>query len=283
MIVDAHLHLWDLERAEYPWLTPSIGPLYRSIGFPEIAPLFDELGIDAAVLVQASDETGDTEVMTDAMAEHEQVLGIVAWSPLDEPDRLAQDLARFAGTGGVVGIRNLIHERPQGWLDRPEVERGLAVLAAAGVALDVPTADYHGLEPWAGIGVRHPGLPLVIDHLGKPPIGGTAEQRAEWRALIAECARNPLVVAKVSGLYSAVGALDSWTVEGIRPFVDDALELFGPQRLLYGGDWPISELAGGYRRTWDGLQAALDGLSVDDRAAIFGGTAQRVYGLDRTW
>jgi L-fuconolactonase len=275
--IDAHVHIWDLERAEYPWLGPEIGPLYRSVGFDDIAPALRERGIGGAILVQASDEAADTAVMLDAAARHPEILGVVAWSPLDEPDRLGADLDRFAAEPAVVGIRNLVHERPREWLRTPAVERSLALLAEHGLPLDFPTTDHAGLEDVVWVGERAPGLTVVIDHLGKPPIGGTEAQYRRWRALIAECAGNPRVVAKVSGLYAATGPLDSWTVEGVRPFVEDALELFGPDRLLYGGDWPISELAGGYARTWDAITGILAPLSDDDRAAVLAGTARRIY------
>lgn len=280
MIIDAHLHVWELSRARYPWLTPEIGDLHRSIGFDEIAPVLRERGIDAAVLVQASDEAEDTEVMRAAAAQHPEIVGIVAWSPLDDPARLADDLSRFAADPLVVGIRNLVHEHPPAWLDRPVVEQGLALLAAHDVPIDFPTADPSALAALPGIGLRHPDLRIVVDHLGKPPIGGDATDRASWRALLAECAHNPAVVAKVSGLYSASGDLAAWTRETVRPFVEDALELFGPDRLLYGGDWPISELAGGYARTWEAIDGLLSELDSDARDAVLGGTAQRIYGLD---
>ena len=282
MIIDAHLHVWDLERARYPWLTPEIGDLYRSIGFDEIAPVLRARGIDGAVVVQASDEAEDTAVMRAAAAEYPQIVGVVAWSPLDDPDRLRADLQRFAADPLVVGIRNLVHEHPPEWLDRPEVEAGLNVLAAAGLPLDFPTSSPEALAALPGIGARHPDLRLVIDHLGKPPIGGDPDEHAEWRRLLAECARNPLTVAKVSGLYAARGPLDAWTTDAVRPFVDDALELFGPERLMYGGDWPIADLAGGYARSWAALTEILGGLTPTEHDAVFAGTARRVYGLDVT-
>lgn len=276
-IIDAHVHIWDLERAEYPWLGPAIGSLYRSVGFGDIAPALRERGIGGAILVQASDEAADTAVMLDAAARHPEILGVVAWSPLDEPERFGDDLARFAAEPAVVGIRNLVHELPREWLRTPRVERSLALLAEHRLPLDFPTTDHAALEDVVWVGERSPGLTVVIDHLGKPPIGGTDAEYRQWRTLIAECAANPLVVAKVSGLYAATGPLDSWTVEGVRPFVEDALELFGPDRLMYGGDWPISELAGGYARTWDALTGILAPLGDEARAAVLAGTARRVY------
>lgn len=279
MIIDAHVHVWDPTRASYPWLGPGMGDLDRAIGLDEILPTLRDRGIGGAVLVQASDDARDTEVMRSEAAAHPEVRGIVAWSPLDDPRRLAADLERFASDLLIVGVRNLVHEHPPEWLDRPEVEQGFALLARNAVPLDFPTAGPVALGALSGIGARHPELTIVIDHLGKPPVGGSADDRLRWRALIAECARNPLTVAKVSGLYSARGPLDAWTVDQVRPFVDDAIELFGPGRLIYGGDWPVSELAGGYRRTWDATSELLAHLGSADRATIMGGTAARVYRL----
>lgn len=279
MIIDAHLHVWDLSRARYPWLTPRLPGLRRAIGFDEIEPVLRAHGVDGAVLVQAADEAGDTEGMLATAAAHPEIVGVVAWSPLDEPASLAADLERFAAEPLVVGLRNLVHERPAAWLDRREVHAGLAILAAHGMPLDVPTADPSGLAAVARIGARHPELRIVIDHLGKPPIGGDAEDHARWRRLLAECARNPAAVAKVSGLYGAGDELVCWTVDDVRRCVSDALDLFGPDRLIYGGDWPISELAGGYERVWAAIDTALGELAGAERAAILGGTAIRVYGL----
>ncbi|CAN5524274.1 amidohydrolase family protein [soil metagenome] len=279
MIIDAHVHAWDPGRANYPWLGPGMGDLDRTIQFDEITPTFRSLGVTGAVLVQAADDSRDTDVMLSIAQAHPEILGVVGWSPLDDPRRLASDLERFSADPLIVGVRNLIHEHPAAWLDRPEVERGFALLAGHRVPLDFPTSGPAALSALPGIGARHPELTIVIDHLGKPPIGGSSEERAAWLVLIAECARNPLTVAKVSGLYSARGSLDSWTTEQVRPFVHDALELFGPDRLIYGGDWPISELAGGYTRTWDSFVEVFAEFEVSTREAVLGRTAARTYGL----
>jgi len=173
-VIDGHVHIWDLERARYPWLTPEIGELHRSVKFDEIAPTLSRLGIDAAILVQASDEADDTEVMLAAAEGSPSIVGVVAWSPLDTPDEMERTLARFDAIPSVVGIRNLIHERPREWVRRPQVEESLGILAAHRLPLDVPTADHRALPDVAWMGEKAPQLTLVIDHLGKPPINGTA-------------------------------------------------------------------------------------------------------------
>ena len=131
---------------------------------------------------------------------------------------------------------------------------------------------------WSPPRERHPGLRMVIDHLAKPPIG--LADREPWWSLIAAAAENPNVSGKLSGLYSATGAPDAWTTEQVRPFFDRAVELFGPSRLMYGGDWPVAILAGGYTRLWEGLAPLLDSLSSEDRERVLGRTAADFYRID---
>ena len=156
---------------------------------------------------------------------------------------------------------------------------GLEVLAAADVPFDFVTSGPAALALVPRLMHRHPSLRLVIDHLGKPPVGGDASQFEEWSRLLRGAAASPRVAAKLSGLASAVGAPDGWTVDDLRPIVGEAVAAFGPDRLMYGGDWPVSNLAGGYRRTFEGLHAALD-VSQRDLERIHRGTAVEWYGLE---
>lgn len=281
MIIDAHRHIWDLERADYPWLGPELGAINRTMTFDELAPTLAARAITGSVLVQAADNAADTEVMLDAARQHPEIVAVVAWAPLDDPERLPARLEQLAAHPVVRGIRNLFHTRPREWATSPAVDRGLGLLAASGLPLDFVTGDPTALADLPGMGERHPGLRIVIDHLGKPPVGGTREQRDVWRELMSAAAANPLTHAKVSGLYSSIGDLADWTTEGVRPFFDDALELFGADRLMYGGDWPISELAGGYERTWASVEELVAPLSAGEREGLLGRTAQAFYGIPR--
>ncbi|MEU6455041.1 amidohydrolase family protein [Streptomyces sp. NPDC047065] len=280
-VVDAHLHVWDPGVAAYDWLGPAMSPLDRAMRFPDARRGLRSAGVDAAVLVQAADNDADTDLMLATAAAHPEVVGVVAWVPLDDPGRARARLAALRGDPHVVGVRTLLHERSDpDWILGPDAGAGLALLAEAGLTFDYPTSSPAALRHLPELAARHPGLRLVVDHLGKPPVGGGREDRAEWRRLIAAAALHPGTHAKVSGLYSASGPLDTWTTAQVRPFVEDALELFGPERLMYGGDWPISLLAGGYARTWESVCELLAPLSPDDRAAVLGGTAARFYRLD---
>ena len=279
-IVDAHLHVWDLERNAYDWPTPELPELYRTMEVDDVRPSLDRAGVDAVVLVQAADTAEDTAGMLEMADRHPIVAGVVGWVPLDRPVDAAAALAGFAAEPRVVGIRSLIHTMDDpNWILRPDVGEGLGLLEAAGLPFDYVTSGPAALAHLPVLAQRHPSLPLVLDHLGKPPIGLDDAARRSWRELLAAAAANPLLTAKVSGLAAAAGPPDSWTTEMLRPFVLDAVDVFGPDRLMYGGDWPVSILAGGYDRTWDAISELLADLTEAEREQVLAGTATRVYGL----
>lgn len=277
-IIDAHQHVWDPARAAYDWLGPELAPIDRAIGFDELRPSLTRAGVTSTVLVQSADNAEDTELMVEVAAANPEIAAIVAFVPLDRPDDAERDLTELRRNPLVVGVRNLIHTRADpDWLLRPEVDAGLGVLERAGVTFDFVAVLPRHLELVPIISERHPDLRIVIDHLAKPPIG--LDSREPWWRLIAEAASNPMVYAKVSGLYSATPDAAAWTPESVRPFFLHACDTFGTDRLMYGGDWPISLLAGGYDRVWDGLSVLFDELDPADRDRVLAGTATEFYGL----
>jgi L-fuconolactonase len=281
MIIDAHQHVWNLNRAEYPWLTDELAPINRSMEFEELQPHLHRAGIRATVLVQSADNADDTDYMLDMAAGHDEVVAVVAYVPLDRPAEAAEQLDRLRRSPHVVGVRNLIHDQPDpDWVLRPDVDEGLTLLEGAGMTFDLVSVLPRHLEHITTLGERHPGLGIVIDHLSKPPIGEADTEL--WWSLIERASENPRVHAKVSGLYPSRGPMTAWSTETIRPFFDRALEVFGPERLMYGGDWPISVLAGGYDRVWDGLVPLFEGLATSERSALMSGTAIAFYGIEET-
>jgi L-fuconolactonase len=285
MIIDAHQHVWALADGRYGWLARETETLKRTIPFAELKPQLVAAGVDATVLVQADDNDADTDDMLAVAAENPEVVGVVGYVPLERPEEAAARLAALRENPLMVGIRNLIHDRADpDWMLRPDVDEGLGVLERAGVPFDYVAVLPRHLEHLPELRRRHPALRIVIDHLAKPPIGLAArpseeDRRQRWWDLMAAAAENPLVYGKVSGLYSATSDPASWTPEQLRPFVDRALELFGPDRLMYGGDWPVSLVAGGYVRVLEGIREVLSPLSPSEQARIFGRTATEFYGL----
>ncbi len=277
--IDAHLHLWDLTRGGYGWITPDLAPLYRTIGPAEAADFHRGAGYDAAVLVQADDTVADTEAMFAVAAEHAWVCGVVGWVPLADPDAAANLLEGYAGRP-LVGIRQLVHADPNpGVLDRESTRETLGLLAEAGLPLDVPDAFPRHLEQAGRVAAAVPTLTVVIDHLAKPPI--ERADFAEWRAQLRDVAGQANTVAKVSGLHHGGRPLPE---EVLSAAWEVALEAFGPQRLLLGSDWPMPSLGGeGAVATTiihrDRLLATLDEAGA---RAVRSETARRIYRLEHS-
>jgi L-fuconolactonase len=278
-IIDAHQHVWDPARARYEWLGSELAPIDTTMTFEELKPSLSRAGVDATVLVQSADNDEDTALMLDVAAANPEIVAVVAFAPLEQPDALAARAETFRGNSLIVGVRNLIHNLPDPeWLLRPEVDAGLGVLEDAGLTFDLVAVLPEHLALVPILVKRHPDLRIVIDHLAKPPIG--MADREPWWSLIRDAAQSPTVYAKVSGLYSAVGESGSWTPDAVRPYLHHALDCFGANRLMYGGDWPISVLSGGYDRVWNGLGVLFAELSDGDRAQILSNTAVEFYGID---
>lgn len=274
-MIDAHLHLWDRSRGGYEWITPDLGPLHRDFAPREAETELRDAGIDAAVLVQADDTGADTRFMLDVAREHDWVAGVVGWVPLDHEPGTAAALEALADEPLLRGIRHLVHADPRDdFLDLPDVRASLARVAAWGLVLDVPDAWPRHMAATARLARDLPELTIVLDHLGKPPLGGPGFDA--WRAAFDQLAAAPNVVAKFSGLHLP-GV--PFSTAGVGQLLDIALGAFGADRLLYGGDWPMSVPHGGYQPTWDVLRACLDRLTPTERDAVLGGTAERVYGL----
>ena len=233
-----------------------------------------EVGVRGVVLVQASDSPAETRTLLAAAGESALPASVVGWLPLTDPAALAAELSRYRDEPALVGVRHLIHDDPDPfWLLRSEVAVGLESLAAASLSFDVVAERPDLLDQLPTVARRHPGLTLVLDHLGKPPADRSAWLR--WAEQLAAAAAEPNVVAKISGLGTGrpgSAAPASWAAS-----VDHALAVLGAQRLMAGSDWPISTVAGDYRSMWQQTLACLAGLGETERELVVWGTAARVY------
>jgi L-fuconolactonase len=275
--VDAHHHLWT---ADYPWLAaPGLERLRRDYTLADLRSALATRPVDATVLVEAGRchpaETLRFLAVADAAPE---IVGVVGWASLTDP-RLRGTLADFrAAPGGrwLVGVRDQVQAvADPGYLARPDVRAALSAIGSAGLAYDL-VVRVDQLPACAAAVAATPGTTMVLDHLGKPDV--SADGHRAWRAAIAPLAACDNAAAKLSGLLTEAGP--GWTVAAIEPFVHTALELFGPGRLMIGSDWPVCELVASYADTMAALDDCLAGLSPSERAAVCGGTAIRIYGLE---
>ena len=280
MIVDSHQHFWDLEEVEYPWLVPDYGPLYRTFTPVELEPQLAAAGVDRTVLVQAANSFEDTDSMLRHAERQDWIGAVVGWVPLEDTEATSQALDRYLPNPLFKGIRHLNHEEADpDWLIRPTVIDGLKVLAERDVPYDVIAVHPLHLGHVPTLATACPDLSMVIDHLAKPPIA-SGEYDA-WKADLRAAAEHPNVHAKISGLNTAAD-WESWSGSDLVESIGYALEVFGPQRLMFGSDWPVAVLAGDYAKVWSETNAALDelGLGGADRDAILGGNATRFYAME---
>ena len=277
MNVDAHQHFWNLERVAYPWLSGADGPIFRTIEAPELEPQLRAAGMDRTVLVQAANSAEDTAYMLEVADRYEWVGGVVGWVPLCDPDEAGRQLERLCRHPKFKGVRHLIHnEADPDWVVQDRVLAGLQVLASFGLPFDVVAVFPHHLRHVPTLAERVPGLRMVIDHLAKPPI--RTREMEPWAGQLAAAAAYPQVYAKVSGLNTAAD-WETWGAADLVPYVEHALDVFGPGRLMFGSDWPVLTLAGDYARVWRETLAVLAPLGVQERSQILGATAARFYGL----
>jgi len=280
VIIDAHHHLWRPERG-YTWLDGSgLEVIRRPFGPDELCAELTAAGVDRTVLVEGGrchvDEAAE---FLGYAADNGPIAGVVAWADVAAPD-VAATIAGFRRLRGgelLVGIRSQVQgEADPGYLDRPDVRRGLAAVAAAGLAFDlVIRADQLPAAARAAAAV--PQLRFVLDHLGKPRIDEGESGLRSWRGPFAALAASGNVTCKLSGMVTEAGP--GWTAETLRPFVAVAVAEFGADRLMFGSDWPVCLLVADYGSVRAALDEALPPLSVAERAAVFGGTALRAYRL----
>ncbi len=270
--LDAHLHLWQRDNG-YGWLDPKNAALYRSFSAVEARAELDGAGIGQAILVQADDTIADTRAMLDASDRHDWIVGVVGWIQLDSPDVARRQLEAWMRATAFCGLRHLVHGDPRtNFLALPQVRESLRMAAGVGMTFDVPDAFPRHLDAAADLAEAIPELTVVVDHLGKPPLGTPDEP--SWRAQLRRFKDLPNTAAKVSGLHLP-GV--PYTAEALRPAWDTALEVFGPQRLMFGGDWPMSTQDDTYRRTVSVLADLIGRLDDGDAQDVWSATAKRTY------
>ncbi|MEP6639897.1 MAG: amidohydrolase family protein [Chloroflexota bacterium] len=278
LVVDAHHHLWDPARANYPWMTTEVASIARAFVPADLAPRLAEAGVDATIAVQARSGVDETRELLATAAATPFIAGVVGWVDLTDPG-IEDDIAGLRdGPGGerLVGIRHQVHDEPDpAWLGRPDVRRGVAAVGRAGLAYDLLVRPRE-LRAALAVARALPDVRFVIDHLAKPQIReGMLEP---WATRLASFGDLPNVTCKLSGLVTEADWA-SWHRDQFVPYVHVALGVFGPERLLFGSDWPVCLLAATYRQVIETARWLAAGLAPAEQAAIFGGTARAVYRL----
>jgi L-fuconolactonase len=277
--IDAHHHLWDLAARPQPWMdAPGNEPMRRDFGVDDLLAAITGHNIAGTVAVQAVADVAETEELLDLAERVPAIAGVIGYvdvAAVDVGEQLDRLLARASGRW-LVGIRSLVqYETDPHWLSRPAVRAGMSQVADRNLVHDLLLLP-HQLADAASAIAATPGGRFVIDHLAKPSIASAAlEPWASGLARVASCAN---VTAKLSGLVTEA-AWTTWMNADLQPYVDHALATFGPQRLMFGSDWPVCTLAATYEQVVTSAEHLVSALSPDEQAAVFVGTATSVYSL----
>lgn len=274
-IIDAHHHLWRYSKADYGWISAEMSVLKCDFLLDDLNREMHSAGVDGTVVVQARKSLAETRWLLECADAHPSIRGVVGWVPLVDANVPAV-LAELAASAKLKGLRHVVQDEPDGFLLREDFNRGIASMAGTGLVYDILIHERQ-LPEAAEFVRRHPGQQFVLDHLAKPKI--RSGELEPWRSNLFALVSAGNVSCKISGIVTEADWL-TWTLDGLRPYLDAALEAFGPECLMAGSDWPVCLLASGYAHWWNTLRQWLDGMSTGDRELILGGNAQRVYGLD---
>lgn len=272
MRIDAHQHFWSLARGDYGWLTPALGVIHRDFGPSDLAPLLAGQRIERTILVQAAPTQAETEFLLEIAAKTPFVAGVVGWTDFDAPD-VAERIATLAADRLLVGLRPMVQDiADDNWLMHPALAPAFEAMTAHGLVFDALLKPRH-IPAMLTVLERHPDLACVIDHGAKPDL--VSGDLAAWRDGMSALAAHPGLTCKLSGLVTEAGP--DWTLERLRPVVEHLLASFGPERLIFGSDWPVVTLRTSYAQWFEAAETLLAGLTEAQRAAVFGGNAQKLY------
>jgi L-fuconolactonase len=279
--IDTHIHVWDLDKAEYSWLKGDESILNRSYALEELEDERKAAGITEGLLVQAASNMEDTDWMLRVAAGNDWIRGVVGWLPLMDPVLSARILEdKYAVTPLLKGVRHMIHnETDARWLLQLPVMESLGLLAVRDLPYDLVGINPAHIMTALKVVEMIPGLRIVFDHLNQPPIA-TGDQFGLWGELMREAARHPNFHVKISGMGTTAGKGMDWQAADLQPYIAFVLEHFGEDRCFCGGDWPVSLLAGSYAGTWNAYRQIIDKeLDVEGREKLWYGNAERFYKL----
>lgn len=273
--IDAHHHLWRYNAPGEPWMTEEMSGLRRDFFAQDLEDVTSASGITGTVVIEVSRTVDETLWLTSIAEKHELIRGVVGWTDLTDAS-IESALETIASLPKLRGIRHPIHDEPDDdYVARADFNRGIAALEPFGLTYDLLIFEKH-LPQTAALVDRHPNQIFILDHIAKPHIRDGAI--SPWREDIIELARRQNVYCKLSGMVTEAN-WKSWTQQEMTPYIDVVLEAFGPQRLMFGSDWPLVTLASTYGRWLETVREAISHLSDSEQDWILWRTATEAYWL----
>lgn len=274
MRIDAHHHFWRYSPDEYNWIDDSMNVLRRDFLPTDLAAEIAGSGVEGVISVQARQMMAETEWLLTMASGRPWIRGVVGWAPLAEANVPAL-LDRLAAHPELRGFRHVLQAEPDSYMERTDFNAGLSHLHRLGLAFDI-LIYHHQLPAAIRLVDRHPHQIFVLDHIAKPDIRGGSLQ--PWASNLGEMARRPNVFCKLSGVVTEAD-YGAWSYAHILPFMETALAAFGPERTMFGSDWPVCRVATTYAGWIDTVERFTASLSADEQRALFAETATRAYRL----
>ncbi len=276
MRIDSHQHFWDLKKLSYPWMPPPPNVLARNYLPADLKPILDANRFDGCVVVQAAQVDAEAEWLLALADDYPFIKGVVAWVDLKDP-KVGARLDVLQKHKRFKGVRNILHDEPDvNWALQPDVIRGLKELEQRGIPYDVlvKPPHLHIVEPLAE---KLPKLKMVIDHIAKPYIKD--KKMEPWAQQMESIAKKTPAYVKLSGMITEADP-QRWKAPDLAPYVHHVYQAFGPERCMFGSDWPVCQLAGSWKQVLAALTQSLGPLKQDVREQVLGGTAVKFYGLN---
>jgi L-fuconolactonase len=276
-VIDSHHHFWQYTVREYGWINDSMAVLRRDFLPDDLRKVTAAAGVDGVISVQARQTLTETDWLLDLAERAENarfILGVVGWVPLIS-ERVSVELDRLVDRKKLLAVRHVLQDEPSEYLARDDFNRGIGLLRQLGLRYDILIYERQ-LQAAIELVDRHPRQTFVLDHIAKPRIA--AGEISPWRERMHDLARRPNIYCKISGMVTEADPR-AWTPSQLRPYLETALEAFGPRRLMMGSDWPVCLLACDYGRWQNVVRDFIGTLSPDEQRRILGDTAREAYGL----
>lgn len=272
MRIDSHQHFWNYDPKKQEWISENMSRIRRNFTPGDLYPLLQDAKLDGCIAVQADESLRETDYLLDLANQHEWILGVVGWADLGKDD-LDQVLDQYASKEKLVGFREVLQSKDPKYMLREEFIRGLHKLKERGLVYDLLLFPHH-LDATLDLLKKCPEQPMVIDHLAKPLIKDG--EWKEWKKRMALLAERELIYCKISGMVTEAD-WKKWKPEDLLPYLEIVLELFGPERLMYGSDWPVCLVAGEYEEVYRVVDDFTSQLSPSEKDRIMGETAAEFY------
>ena len=275
-MIDAHQHYWQPDRGDYGWLKQG-SSLDRVFGPTDLKPILAKSGVRETIAVQAAPTVAETDYLLGLAHRHDSIIGVIGWIDLEARDSVDQVIEREYNPL-FLGIRPMLQDlADRDWILKPELTLALRAVAGAQLVFDA-LINTDQLQVISNLAARHPDLSIVLDHAGKPPFGNS-DAMDRWRVDIGHLASHPNVACKLSGLMTELPA--GADIGNVNRCIDALIELFAPDRLIWGSDWPVATLVISYDAWLERCQQRIQILTPADIGKVFEGNAQRIY-LDRS-